>query len=159
MTVQDSDAKLRRIVCPECFEEMAREELIGTKCPLCGYSLAKDELEDDFSAVDGDEELSWMLTQNLQRSILDWLMEYGASPLTAYHISYKVCCMEITPVKKSKYTKFSFSARMNYEEKSADKICKNCGKSFVHDGRKVVSGDLFEPEPDVSFYCSDCDFE
>jgi hypothetical protein len=156
MTAQDSDAKLRKILCPGCYEEMAREELIGTRCPLCGYRFAQDELEEEFDAEESDEDLSWVLTQNLQRTLIDWLMEFGASPLTAYSISQKICCLESVPETKCRDTSFSFQAKMTPEEKTAEKVCAKCGGAFVSGGSKIVSGDLFDPEPVAAYYCGNC---
>lgn len=155
-TQGSSDAKLRLIICPECLEEMARDELIGTKCPLCGYTLARDELDDEYSAVDDDSELSWLLAQNLQRAILEWLMERGAAPLEAYRIASQISRLESVPDKSGKTTGFVFKGSMSSEEKSSEKLCAKCGLSFVLGGRKIVSGDLFEAETVVSYLCDEC---
>ncbi len=149
------DPKLQRILCPGCFEEMVKEELVGNKCPLCGYRLAPedmDEEEDD----DADEELVWMLTQNLQRSLLEWLISMGAAPLAAYRIASRVCERENIPTKSGRTTAFTFTARMTPEEKVQEKRCRICGKTFTTEGKKVISGDLFDPEPVIEYFCSDC---
>lgn len=71
----ENSSKVRQIVCPGCFEEMAKEELNGNKCPLCGYRLAPKDMDKEITKTD-DEELTWMLTQNLQRTLLTWLMTW-----------------------------------------------------------------------------------
>ena len=147
--------KVKQIICPGCFEEMAKEELIGNKCPLCGYRLAPEDMDEVITET-GDEELAWMLTQNLQRTLLSWLMDLGAAPLAAYRIASRICEQENIPVKSGKTTAFSFTGRMTPEEKTAEKRCRVCGKTFTAGGRKIVSGDLFEPEPSVEYFCDDC---
>lgn len=154
-TTSSVETTVRQAVCPGCLEEMAKEELIGDKCPLCGFHLAPDDIDEEITETE-DEELVWMLTQNLQRVILTWLMELGAAPLAAYRIASRVFEQESTPRKSSRITAFSFSARMTPEEKSAEKHCRMCGKTFVAGGRKFVSGDLFEPEPSVEYFCDEC---
>ncbi|MDV0444133.1 hypothetical protein [Methanorbis rubei] len=150
-----SEMKLRRIFCPGCLEEMAKEELVGNKCPLCGYRLAPEDLDEEINE-DSDEELVWMLTQNLQRSLLEWLMDMGAAPLAAYRIASRVCEREDIPTKSGKTTAFTFTARMSPEEKVQEKRCRICGKTFTSEGKKVISGDLFDPEPTVEYFCSGC---
>ncbi|MDR3101893.1 MAG: hypothetical protein LBU24_01450 [Methanocalculaceae archaeon] len=149
------NSRVKQIICPGCFEEMEKEELIGNKCPLCGYRLAPEDMDEDITESE-DEELAWMLRQNLQRTLLVWLMDLGAAPLAAYSIASKICEQEIIPTKRSKTTAFSFAAWMTPEEKAAEKPCRVCGKIFVSGGRKMVSGDLFEPEPTTEYFCDDC---
>jgi hypothetical protein len=83
-------------------------------------------------------------------------MDLGAAPLVAYRIASKVCEQENIPANIDKTTAFSFTARMTPEEKVAEKQCKICGKKFVESGKKFVSGDLFEPEPSIEYFCDDC---
>ncbi|HJJ99075.1 MAG TPA: hypothetical protein O0X23_02535 [Methanocorpusculum sp.] len=147
--------KIKQIICPSCFEEMAKEELVGNKCPLCGYRLAPEDIDEAIAETD-DEELAWMFTQNLQRTLLSWLMDLGAAPLAAYQIASRVCEQENIPVKSGKTTAFSLTARMTAEEKAAEKQCRVCGKTFTAGGQKIVSGDLFEPEPSVEYICNEC---
>ena len=151
----ETSSRFKQIICPGCSEEMAKEELIGNKCPLCGYRLSPEEMDDEILGS-GDEELTWMLTQNPQRTLLSWLMDLGAAPLAAYRIASRVCEQENIPVKSGRTTAFSFTARMTPEEKAAEKQCKVCGRTFTTGGRKIVSGDLFEPEPSVEYFCDDC---
>ncbi|MDE2518506.1 MAG: hypothetical protein O0X93_03070 [Methanocorpusculum sp.] len=151
----ETSSRIKQIICPGCFEEMAKEELIGNKCPLCGYRLAPEDMDEEILET-GDEELVWMLTQNLQRTLLTWLMDLGAAPLAAYRIASRICDQENIPAKSGKTTAFSFTARMTAEEKTAEKRCRVCGKTFTAGGRKIVSGDLFEPEPSVEYFCDDC---
>lgn len=152
----DSDEKSRQITCPGCLEEMARAELVGKKCPLCGYSLTDQELGEESVYQENDEELTWMLIQNLQRTIMDWLTDLGAPPMTAYKISYRVCCLDVAPEHSDTTTAFAFSAKMTPEERQGEKLCKRCGRTFVTGGRKIVSGDLFEPETETTYYCEEC---
>jgi hypothetical protein len=151
----ETNNKIKQIICPNCLEKMAKEELIGNKCPLCGYRLSSEDIEEENIETD-DGEFTWMLTQNLQRTLLTWLMDLGAAPLVAYRIASKICEQENIPSKIDKTTAFSFTARMTPGERAAEKQCKVCGETFVTSGRKVVSGDLFEPEPSIEYFCDDC---
>ena len=59
-------------------------------------------------------------------------MDLGADPLVAYRIASRICEQESIPAKRGRTTVFSFT-------------------TVATGGRKIVSGDLFEPEPSVEY--------
>ncbi|MCQ2355606.1 MAG: hypothetical protein MJ014_01085 [Methanocorpusculum sp.] len=131
-TVPQSEigSKVKQIICPGYFEEMAKEELIGNRRPLCGYRLIPEDMDEVITET-GDEELAWMLTQNLQRTLPSWLMDLDAAPLAAYRMPQESTSRKNTPVKSGKTTAFSFTARMTPKEKATEKRCRVCGKTPV----------------------------
>jgi predicted nucleic acid-binding Zn ribbon protein len=70
--------------CPSCHEEVFLDELVGGRCPLCGYSLDEDdgtcsEYEETLERSD----LGWMI---LQFFIFRRFCSEGANPLQVMQV-------------------------------------------------------------------------
>jgi hypothetical protein len=140
--------------CPSCHEEVFLDELVGGRCPLCGYSLDEDEgvcgeYEDSLERAD----LSWMIFNYFLFKRFDSM---GASPLQTMQLlsRYEEVC-NCNPVAMGRL-QFELEITMTPLDHLKPKKCSKCGRIFWKGGKKVISGDLTLPDCTPAYICPNC---
>ena len=140
--------------CPGCHEEVFLDELVGGRCPLCGYSLDEDdgtcsEYEETLERSD----LGWMI---FQFYVFKRFCNEGASPLQVMQILSRY--EELTQCNPADAEKMQFSLEvpMSRWERLLPKRCAKCGRIFLSGGKVMMSGDLLSPEHKRTYTCPSC---
>jgi hypothetical protein len=154
ITVMTSRMHTPHTTCPSCHEEVFLDELVGGRCPLCGYSLDEDE-----GACSEYEE-------TLERSDLGWMIfhyfvfkrfyQQGANPLQIMQLlsRYEELCQS-NPFEAG-VMQFSLEVPMTRLDGLLPKKCSKCGRIFFRGGKKVISGDMSSLEIPKVFLCPSC---
>ena len=140
--------------CPSCHEEVFLDELVGGRCPLCGYSLDEDdgacsEYEETLERSD----LGWMI---FQFYVFKRFCNEGANPLQVMQILSRY--EELTQCNPADAEKMQFSLEvpMSRWERLLPKRCSKCGRIFLSGGKAAISGDISSPEHQRTYTCPSC---
>ncbi|SAI87509.1 hypothetical protein MBBA_0631 [Methanoculleus bourgensis] len=140
--------------CPSCHEEVFLDELVGGRCPLCGYSLDEDdgtcsEYEETLERSD----LGWMIFQFF---VFKRFCNEGANPLHVMQvISRYEELLQSDPADAEKM-RFTLEVPMRRWERLLPKRCSKCGRIFISGGKAMISGDLSSPEYPREYTCPAC---
>ncbi|RXE57202.1 hypothetical protein ABH15_03555 [Methanoculleus taiwanensis] len=140
--------------CPSCHEEVFLDELVGGRCPLCGYSLDEDEgVCGEFDETLERADLGWMIFNYFLFRRFDSL---GVNPLQIMQLlsRYEDVC-NCNPAAMGRL-QFELEVPMNLFDRLRPKKCSRCGRLFVMGGKKVIAGDLSEPVFPTTYICRNC---
>lgn len=140
--------------CPSCHEVVYLDELVGGRCPLCGYSLDEDaDACSEFDEMLERSDLGWMIFHYFMFKRFERM---GVNPLQIMQLlsEYEDGC-NCNPAEMGK-VRFELEVPMTVLDRLMPKKCSKCGKLFVRGGKKIISGDLTRPEYPRQFLCRNC---
>jgi hypothetical protein len=140
--------------CPSCHEEVFLDELVGGRCPLCGYSLdEEDGISSEFEEALERSDLGWMIFQYF---VFKRFYQQGANPIQIMQLlsRYEEIC-HYNPFEMGKM-QFSLEVPMTLLDRLLPKKCSKCGRIFFKGGKKVIFGDLTHLNYPCEFICSCC---
>ncbi|NLM30431.1 MAG: hypothetical protein GX216_08420 [Methanomicrobiales archaeon] len=140
--------------CPGCHEEVFLDELVGGRCPLCGYSLDEDDGTcSEYEEILERSDLGWMIVQFF---VFKRFCSEGANPIHVMQVlSRYEELLQIDPADAEKM-KFALEVPLRRRERLLPKRCSKCGRLFVAGGKAVISGDISSPEYTRRYTCPDC---
>ncbi|MDI9633657.1 MAG: hypothetical protein QFX32_06325 [Methanolinea sp.] len=140
--------------CPGCQEEVYLDELVKGRCPLCGCTLEDlEEIEEDVEDMGERADFPWLVFNYF---LFKMLTDMGASPLKVMQLvsTYEEACLREGHDHVD--TRFELELEPGKIERYLPHRCDRCGRIFLGQGRKILSGDLSAPGFRVSFRCNSC---
>lgn len=132
--------------CPSCREEIYLEELVGGRCPLCGWSLEDDECQDEFRTDGGP--VAW------NYCILRQFSALGVSPADLLDLALRL--EEAAEGDLDGDRTYTLCVRMTARDRIRPKKCDRCGRIFVAGGEKRATGSFRSPDIATSYRCPGC---
>jgi DNA-directed RNA polymerase subunit RPC12/RpoP len=140
--------------CPSCHEEVFLDELVGGRCPLCGYSLDEDDgMCSEYEETLERSDLGWMIFQFF---VFKWFCTEGASPLQVRRILTRYEDLAQCNPDDAEMMEFALEVSMSRWERLLPKRCSRCGRIFLSGGKAVISGDFSSPECLREYICPSC---
>jgi hypothetical protein len=140
--------------CPSCREEVYLDELVGGRCPLCGYSLEEGDGEGaEFEEFVERSDLTWLIYQFFLFRKLD---AFGVNPARIMQIVTRYEDAVSGGEADESLSGFAIPIPMKTRDRIRPKRCAACRKIFLRGGTKTVSGDLRAPAFAVSYFCPAC---
>ncbi len=140
--------------CPSCYEEVFLDELVGGRCPLCGYALDEDDgICSEFDDPLERSNLGWII---LHYFIFRRFERLGVNPLQIMQLlsRYEEICSS-DPAGAGQLH-FDLEIPMTRIDRLIPKKCSKCGRIFFRGGKKIVSGDLSCLDYLRLFVCPSC---
>ncbi|KUG20715.1 MAG: hypothetical protein KO206_08265 [Methanomicrobiaceae archaeon] len=140
--------------CPSCHEVVYLDELVGGRCPLCGYSLDDDgEVCSEFDETLERSDLGWMIFTYFMFKRFD---DLGVNPLNVMQMLSRYeegCTCDLREIGMLQY---ELETRMSYWERLIPKRCSKCGRIFFRGGKSVIAGCLGRQDYVKRYICTAC---
>ena len=140
--------------CPGCQEEVFLDELVGGKCPLCGWSLEDfDEAFGEYEGILDRSDLSWLIFNYF---VFKKFVDLGVPPhqIMEFVATYEQNAEK--PPEEWVKTEFSLELPVTFLDRIKPKRCARCKKIFFYGAKKRIAGDMRHTNVNIQYVCDRC---